>query len=215
VDDKSLIYTHDQQETVDQNAQQVVLDLADRLEPLTQKSERLVYVTGGGLQPPKCLWYSIAWGWRDDGKTFMLSIDQMPASIELKVGDSNTPYRSKAKGPTKQAGHWAATSRPTPTRRTRRISCGTRDCTTAQRNATQERHQQGRSLLQIYEIYQSWHVLPYATAQHLTHNTDQHPAPIPAAHQTTNGLQRNDRRRVHAHATSLGTSAKTRKQRRS
>jgi hypothetical protein len=45
VDDKSLICTHDQQETVDQNVQQVVLDLADRLETLTQKSERLVYVT--------------------------------------------------------------------------------------------------------------------------------------------------------------------------
>jgi hypothetical protein len=91
VDEKSLICTHDQQETVDQNAQQVVIDLADRLETLTQKSERLVYVTGGGLQPPKCLWYSIAWGWRDDGKSFMLSIDQTPASIELTVGDSNTP----------------------------------------------------------------------------------------------------------------------------
>jgi hypothetical protein len=85
VDDKSLICTHDQQETVDQNVQQVVLDLADRLETLTQKSERLFYVTGGGLQPPKCLWYSIAWGWRDDGKSFMLSIDQTPASIELAV----------------------------------------------------------------------------------------------------------------------------------
>jgi hypothetical protein len=91
VDDKSLMCTHDQNESTTQNVKNIVHTIATRLQTLTQKSERLVFVTGGGLQPSKCLWYAIVWGWNEHGEAYMLPVHQTPAEIWLTVGTTLTP----------------------------------------------------------------------------------------------------------------------------
>jgi hypothetical protein len=91
VDDAGLICTHNVNETTSQNVKRIVLDLAKRLQALTQKSERLVFVTGGALQPPKCLWYAITWGWDEHGISYMLPIHQTPAEIWITVGEHSHP----------------------------------------------------------------------------------------------------------------------------
>jgi hypothetical protein len=62
-----------------------------RLQTLTHKSERLVFITGGGLQPSKCLWYAIVWGWNANGEAYMQPIHQTQAEIWLTVGTTLTP----------------------------------------------------------------------------------------------------------------------------
>jgi hypothetical protein len=55
------------------------------------KSEHLVFVTGGGLQPSKCLWYATVWGWNEHGEAFMLPAHQTLAEIWLTVGRTLIP----------------------------------------------------------------------------------------------------------------------------
>jgi hypothetical protein len=74
VDDKRLVCTHDHNESKTQNVKKIVRTIATRLQTLTRKSERLVFVTGGGLQSSKCLWYAIVWGWNEHGEAYMLPV---------------------------------------------------------------------------------------------------------------------------------------------
>jgi hypothetical protein len=97
VDDAGLICTHNANETTSQNVKRIVLDLAKRLQTLTQKYERLVFVTGGALQPPECLWYAITWGWDENGIAYMLPIYQTPAEIWITVGATLSPLLNARK----------------------------------------------------------------------------------------------------------------------
>jgi hypothetical protein len=90
VDNKSLVYTHNHKETTTQNVQHIVQAIAERLQTLTQKSESLVFVTGGGLQPSKCLWYTIVWGWNTHGEAYMMPVHQTQSEIWLTVGTTLT-----------------------------------------------------------------------------------------------------------------------------
>jgi hypothetical protein len=89
--DAGLICTQNANETTSQNVKRIVLDLAKRLQTLTQELEGLVFLTGGALQPPKCLWYAITWGWDDNGIAYMLPIHQTPAEIWITVGATLSP----------------------------------------------------------------------------------------------------------------------------
>jgi hypothetical protein len=91
VDDKSLMCTHDHNESTTQNVKNIVHMISTRLQTLTQKSERLVFVTGGGLQPSRCLWYAIVWGWNKHGEAYMLPVHQTLEEIWLTVGTTFTP----------------------------------------------------------------------------------------------------------------------------
>jgi hypothetical protein len=97
VDDAGLICTHNAAEKTSQNVKCTVLSLAERLQTLTQKSERLVFVTGGALQPQTCLWYALAWGWGEHGIAYMLPVHQTPAEIWLTVGSTLIPLLIKRK----------------------------------------------------------------------------------------------------------------------
>jgi hypothetical protein len=104
VNDKRLMFTHDHKESTTQNVKNIVHTITIRLQTLTQKSERLVFLTGGGLQPFTCLWYAIFWGWNEHGEAYMLPVHQTLAEIWLTVGTTLTPILIQRKATNEASG---------------------------------------------------------------------------------------------------------------
>jgi hypothetical protein len=86
VDDTSLMVNYNGEESIEQNSQRMGQELASSIQALGQKAERLLFVSGGALQHPKCHWYVMTWKWDSQGRAFLNSIVETPADMHLTSG---------------------------------------------------------------------------------------------------------------------------------
>jgi hypothetical protein len=86
VDDTSLMVNYNGQESLHHNSQRIGQELASSIQNLGQKAERLLFVSGGALQHPKCHWYLMTWKWDTNGRAHLNPIDATPADMHLTSG---------------------------------------------------------------------------------------------------------------------------------
>jgi hypothetical protein len=77
---------HNGNESLHHNSQRMGRELASSIQALGQKAERLLFVSGGALQHPKCHWYLMTWKWDPQGRACLNSIIETPADMHLTSG---------------------------------------------------------------------------------------------------------------------------------
>jgi hypothetical protein len=89
--------------------------IANGLQTEAQSWERLLWLTGGALELPKCFFYIMAWPFRKNGTLVLMDLPQMPnIAIDLTLGTEPTASPIEHKSPSCFAAHQTLGVWPTP-----------------------------------------------------------------------------------------------------